>query len=33
MRSKGWVLPAIAYTGATLVAFDRVNERVHLAAT
>ena len=29
MRSKGWVLPTIAYTAATLVAFDRVNDRVH----
>ncbi len=29
MRSKGWVLPTISYTAATLVAFDRVNDRVH----
>jgi membrane-associated phospholipid phosphatase len=29
MRSNGWVLPTIAYTAATLVAFDRVNDRVH----
>jgi membrane-associated phospholipid phosphatase len=29
VRSKGWVLPTIAYTAATLVAFDRVNDRVH----
>ncbi len=29
MRSKGWVVPTIAYTAATLVAFDRVNDRVH----
>ncbi len=29
MRSNGWVLPTIAYTAATLVAFDRVNDHVH----
>jgi membrane-associated phospholipid phosphatase len=32
MRSKGWVLPALAYTAAALVAFDRVNDRVHFAS-
>jgi membrane-associated phospholipid phosphatase len=32
MRSKGWVVPTIAYTAATLVAFDRVNDRVHFAS-
>jgi hypothetical protein len=32
MRSKGWVLPTLAYTAATLVAFDRVNDRVHFAS-
>ena len=29
MRSKGWVIPALAYAAATVVAFDRVNDRVH----
>jgi hypothetical protein len=32
MRSKGWVLPTAAYAAATLVAFDRVNDRVHFAS-
>lgn len=32
MRAKGWVVPTIAYTAATLVAFDRVNDRVHFAS-
>jgi membrane-associated phospholipid phosphatase len=32
MRAKGWVIPTIAYTAATLVAFDRVNDRVHFAS-
>ncbi|HEY3172558.1 MAG TPA: phosphatase PAP2 family protein [Thermoanaerobaculia bacterium] len=32
MRSKGWVLPTVAYTAAALVAFDRVNDRVHFAS-
>ena len=32
MRSKGWVLPTVAYAAATLVAFDRVNDRVHFAS-
>ncbi len=29
MRSKGWLIPGIAYMAATLVAFDRVNDRAH----
>jgi PAP2 superfamily len=29
MRSHGWVVPTLAYTAATLVAFDRVNDRAH----
>jgi hypothetical protein len=29
MRSPGWIIPGIAYTAATLVAFDRLNDRVH----
>jgi hypothetical protein len=32
MRSKGWVLPTAAYAAATLVCFDRVNDRVHFAS-
>ncbi len=28
-RSSGWVVPAIAYAGASLVAFDRVNDHAH----
>jgi membrane-associated phospholipid phosphatase len=32
MRSKGWVLPTVAYTAATLVCFDRVNDHVHFAS-
>lgn len=32
MRAKGWLVPTIAYTAATLVAFDRVNDRVHFAS-
>ena len=32
MRSNGWVVPTIAYTAATLVAFDRVNDRVHFSS-
>jgi membrane-associated phospholipid phosphatase len=31
-RAKGWVIPTIAYTAATIVAFDRVNDRVHFAS-
>lgn len=32
MRSSGWVVPTIVYTAATVVAFDRVNDRVHFAS-
>jgi membrane-associated phospholipid phosphatase len=32
MRSEGWVVPALAYTAASVVAFDRVNDRVHFAS-
>jgi membrane-associated phospholipid phosphatase len=32
MRAKGWIVPTIAYTAATLVALDRVNDRVHFAS-
>ncbi len=32
MRSEGWVVPAFAYTAAAVVAFDRVNDRVHFAS-
>ena len=28
-RSSGWLVPTVAYTVATLVAFDRVNDRQH----
>lgn len=28
-RSSGWVVPVIAYAGAALVAFDRVNDHAH----
>ncbi|HKB70030.1 MAG TPA: phosphatase PAP2 family protein [Thermoanaerobaculia bacterium] len=31
-RSKGWVVPTAAYTLASLVAFDRVNEHVHFSS-
>ena len=31
-RSEGWVVPALAYTAAAVVAFDRVNDRVHFAS-
>ena len=29
MRTDGWIVPTIAYTLATLVAFDRVNDQKH----
>jgi PAP2 superfamily len=29
MRSRGWIVPTLAYTAATFVAFDRVNDRAH----
>jgi len=32
MRSKGWAVPTLAYAAATLVAFDRVNDRAHFAS-
>jgi hypothetical protein len=32
IRSKGWVVPTVAYGAAALVAFDRVNDRVHFAS-
>jgi hypothetical protein len=31
-RSKGWVVPVLVYTLASVVAFDRVNDRVHFAS-
>lgn len=31
-RSKGWVIPTIAYAAAGAVAFDRVNDRAHFAS-
>ncbi|HWC64985.1 MAG TPA: phosphatase PAP2 family protein, partial [Thermoanaerobaculia bacterium] len=31
-RTKGWVVPTIAYTLASVVAFDRVNDNVHFAS-
>lgn len=31
-KSKGWVVPTLSYTLATVVAFDRVNDRVHFAS-
>jgi hypothetical protein len=31
-RSKGWILPTLAYAAATVVAFDRVNDRAHFAS-
>ena len=32
MRSNGWFLPALAYTTATVVAMDRINDRAHFAS-
>jgi membrane-associated phospholipid phosphatase len=32
MRSEGWIVPTLAYTAATVVAFDRVNDRAHFAS-
>jgi membrane-associated phospholipid phosphatase len=32
IRSKGWVVSTLAYGTAALVAFDRVNDRVHFAS-
>jgi membrane-associated phospholipid phosphatase len=31
-RSKGWIIPSLAYAAATVVAFDRVNSHVHFAS-
>lgn len=31
-RSKGWVVPTLAYTLASVVAFDRLNDRAHFAS-
>jgi membrane-associated phospholipid phosphatase len=28
-RSSGWLVPTLAYTAASLVAFDRINDRAH----
>jgi membrane-associated phospholipid phosphatase len=32
MRSPGWVIPTVAYTLASLVAFDRINDQKHFAS-
>jgi membrane-associated phospholipid phosphatase len=32
MRTDGWVVPTIAYTLATMVSFDRVNDQKHFVA-
>jgi PAP2 superfamily len=32
MRTDGWIVPTVAYTLATLVAFDRVNDEKHFIA-
>jgi membrane-associated phospholipid phosphatase len=32
MRSEGWIVPTLAYTAATVVAFDRINDRAHFAS-
>jgi hypothetical protein len=32
LRSRGWVVPVVAYGAAALVAFDRVNDRVHFGS-
>jgi len=31
-RSKGWPIPLLAYTAATIVALDRINSRVHFTS-
>jgi len=31
-RSRGWVVPTVAYTLASLVAYDRLNDHVHFAS-
>ena len=32
MRTDGWIVPTVAYTLATLVAFDRVNDQKHFVS-
>lgn len=32
MRTDGWIVPTVAYTLATIVAFDRVNDQQHFVA-
>lgn len=32
MRTDGWIVPTVAYTLATLVAMDRVNDQAHFAS-
>ncbi len=32
MRTDGWIVPTVAYTLATMVAFDRVNDQKHFVA-
>lgn len=32
MRSPGWIIPTVAYGLASLVAFDRINDREHFAS-
>lgn len=32
MRTDGWIVPTVAYTLATMVAFDRVNDSAHFIA-
>ena len=32
MRAPGWIIPGLAYAAATVVAFDRLNDRVHFAS-
>jgi PAP2 superfamily len=32
MRTEGWIVPTVAYTLATIVAFDRVNDGKHFIA-
>jgi hypothetical protein len=31
-RSRGWVIPGLAYALATVVGFDRINDRAHFAS-
>ena len=32
MRAPGWIIPTVAYTLATLVAMDRINDQAHFAS-